>query len=631
MAWGVLLLMNGAALGLGAALLKALRILPALGPWERFPWAFALGFGALGWLGFMLGTAGLYAPIPLWLLALLPLPGLLWLGGPGPLPRFGALGWVLLAGLGVIAGIDWVETLAPPTDGDSLAYHFALPRQYLAAGLLEFTPRAVDGAAAKLVQMTYVPALGLGGERGLLLWVMTSGWWTGALLFALLRRHVGLNPALAVTAVYLTVPAVVYGGGSGQVEVRNALFVLVGAYATGLALVTGLRRYALLAGLAAGFFAGGKFLGLLFVGAAGLTILFQRRWLLHGTLFGLAALAAGGQWYLWLWHHTGDPVFPILYQALGLPDGPYWSQAASDYFKIKGLSPQLHPIPSTAWGFLTYPVIATLAGHPMIESKRTGFGPFIWLLLPFVLAAVGRHARSWRESPLFGAASATLIFYGVWFFSAPTQLVRHLLPVLPPLLLVTSVLAFRWAEAGGSARMRPLVGIVVLTLGLQGAGALLFSLNPLRYALSGQTREAYVARVVAGGPMLPWLNANLGPEDRLFHGLRQLNYHLDVPYFFAHAAFQKVIEVRVGEWNPARFWRQSQGAGVSHFLIPESAGGGGAGQPELAADLAARGCVRVQKRFEDVPFFQSRTLQSLDRKTETMLLWRATPGTCGYR
>ena len=91
-----------------------------------------------------------------------------------PSERADGVFWALLAMLAFVLACDLCEGLAPPADADSLAYHFALPKQFLSAGHLQFVPRAVDGAVPLLPQMTYLVALGLGGERAMTLWTMVS-------------------------------------------------------------------------------------------------------------------------------------------------------------------------------------------------------------------------------------------------------------------------------------------------------------------------------------------------------------------------------------------------------------------------------------------------------------------------
>lgn len=155
---GVVFLQALCCLGLGAAILRLFRITDALGPGERLTWAFAVGFGGLGWLLFFLGVAGRFSAGPLLILLVTGACGSVLLrGSAAPSNRadspssFGAADYVLMAGMAIAVGFNLLEGLAPPADADTLAYHFALPKQFLQAGTLEFVPRAVDGAVPLLV------------------------------------------------------------------------------------------------------------------------------------------------------------------------------------------------------------------------------------------------------------------------------------------------------------------------------------------------------------------------------------------------------------------------------------------------------------------------------------------------
>jgi len=153
----------------------------------------------------------------------------------------------------LVLGYDFLEALALPTDGDSLAYHFSLAKSFLNKGELYPLYQAIEGTIPLLQQMTYMADLGTGGELTMTLWAMASGWAASAMLFVIARRFLNLNWSLALTLVSLTTPAVIYGAGSGQNEVRNASFVLVAALAVVEARRTDLLRYAALAGIAAFF------------------------------------------------------------------------------------------------------------------------------------------------------------------------------------------------------------------------------------------------------------------------------------------------------------------------------------------------------------------------------------------
>ena len=95
----------------------------------------------------------------------------------------------LFSVLAVIAAFDLLEAIAPAADADTLAYHFALPRDFVANGEILFNARAVTGAIPLLVHMTYAAALATGGELSLNLWAAATGWAPGLLLYAVVRRH----------------------------------------------------------------------------------------------------------------------------------------------------------------------------------------------------------------------------------------------------------------------------------------------------------------------------------------------------------------------------------------------------------------------------------------------------------
>ena len=190
-----------ACVGAGAGALRLLGVLDGLRIGERLPWSFALGIGLLGWITFFLAIFGLIAPLHLAILCVACAGGLFFLFRAGflpkDMPKLDRSGWVLCAAVAVALVFDLLEGISPPADADSLAYHFALPKQFLAAGRLEFVPRAADGAAPMLLHMTYLIALGMGGETTLTLWAMISGWMPALLVFTLSRRYLNLNWSLS--------------------------------------------------------------------------------------------------------------------------------------------------------------------------------------------------------------------------------------------------------------------------------------------------------------------------------------------------------------------------------------------------------------------------------------------------
>ncbi|MDA1091604.1 MAG: glycosyltransferase family 39 protein, partial [Proteobacteria bacterium] len=573
--------------------------------------AFAVGFGVLGWLIFPLGVSGNLSPVPLAALLIAGAVGCLLLWRPGTvltMPSLNIMGWVLLALLGGVFVFDFLEALAPPADADTLAYHFFRPKQFLEAGRINFIPQVLEGAVPLGVQMTYVPALALGGEMALTLWTMLSGWAAAALLFVLSRRHLGLNWSLAVTLIYLTTPAVLYGGGNGQVEPRIALFVLVSAWAAVRALETGRLRYAVLAGLGCGFFAAAKYTGLLFAGATGVVLLFQRRWLAYGAVFGATLIAAGFQWYTWNGMHTGDPVFPMLFQWLGRDDLAFWNKAHDLIFK-GAYFPAENPLSHSFLSFFLFPFKATLDFASVMDAGRVGFGPYGLLVLPFAALGFWRYRDRARRSPLLIYASLAFLFYVLWFFFGGSQRIRHLLPVLPLFLICVTVAAERFTA--GKTHRGPLIASVMAVVILQMAVQGIFALNYFKFQIKGESRQAFLTRNVDAFPPVPWINANLKKSDRVLISFRQIQYYLNVPVFYASPLAQSTVELLPKKTSAQKLYRQLRSQGVTHMLLTPRSGKTGKSYPLPYEPLYQTGCLEMLRHFEGNAI-GSRTLPTMN-------------------
>ncbi len=563
-------------LGFGALTLRACGVLSRLSPFERLTWSFAIGFGVTGWLVFFLGWSGCLSQ---W-----PLGGLLVIGcaclaallsGPKPLqwPALTRLDWLGIALIAVVFLFDLTEALSPPADADSLAYHFATPKRLLQIGALDFVPRAVDGAAPLLVQMTYVPALGLGGEKALMLWTMLSGWGAGALIFTTARRFVSRGWAMLIALLVLTTPAVIYGGGTGQVEVRATLFVLVAALCVAEAAKTSLARYALIAGLMAGFYAGTKYLGLLFVVSAGVVLLLSAfssgRAVRHAAVFSVGAILAGFQWYFWNWLHSGDPIFPFLVGRLGIGDVSLWPADYQKWFE-SGFFDVERAVPSSVWWLFAYPVKATFAGAPEFESARTGLGPFLALVAPLALLGAYQVRQRLLTSPLVILMAIGILFYVLWFLTGSSQRIRHLVPIYALIVIPMATAAVRYSSEHGLKTL--LSTIVGVTLVIQLAGHAVYSANYTRYVLGAETREAFLHRNITAFDLVDWVNRNLDQADQLFTTQRQLIYFLAVPVLYGHQYLDARVDLRA-EAAPDRLLAQLRKQAVTHVMLAHGMAG----------------------------------------------------------
>ncbi len=608
-----------ACLGLGAAVLHMSRLLNLIEPIERVTWSFALGVGLLGWLLFVVGVFGGFHAAVLWPLLVLSASGIAVLRPHTlymPSRPLGIVESAILAALAVSFAFDVLEAVSPPADADSMAYHFALPRQFIAAGALEFVPRAIDGAIPLLLHMTYVPALAFGGEIGLTLWTMLLSWMGVALSYSLARRVLDRTWSLWVALLLATTPAIVYGGGSGQIEPKLILFAVLAALTLAEAIRSDDLRFSLICGLAVGFFAASKYTGLLFALACGLSLVLlsmhrRGRWFRHGAVLTAATAIAGGEWYLWNWINTGDPVFPLLFGTIAYRDPTIWDVAHQIGLSVYQAIGE-REVPVNLLWLISYPFVAILDGYPTFESGRTGIGPFCLLILPIALYGAWRGRRHIAASPLLALVSVAVLFYVMWFGSGFSQRIRHLLPIYPIVLVGLIATARRWSdERDGRV---PLVAAAGLSIAIQIAGQTIFTRNFAEHVFSGESRDEFLRRNIAGYDAVLWINQHLGQQDRVLVSFRNLIYLFDVPVYYAHPVLDGRIDIRSDAVDPQRYLADLRRQGITHLLAtlpssPSDASGAHQWQA-LTPD-----CLKSVRTF-DVESFQSRTLPTYIRNQE---------------
>ena len=552
---------------------------------EKVGVAFALGIGTIGWILFWPGVYGWLSQGLLWTILVPGWIGVLFRGKllikgkvesfnlvrgklliKGKVESFNYVTSLLVALILVSCFFDFIEALSPPTDADSLAYHFALPKQFLDNGQIAFAPIAVQGAIPLMMHLTYLINLGLGGELGLTMWCFVTQLMTCLALYGVGRRWLSRNLSLTLMLVFMTTPAVIYGGGTGQLEVRTALFMLIGAVAASDSVKQRHLGLVVLAGLMAGFFMGSKYLGLFAgIGLFSVVIL-QRNWFRPAMIFTVATLISGAQWYGWTWWHSGTPVFPIEFPFIGSIESVYWNEDLGYYFNE--LFKECLPV--NVKGVFIYPLISTFGFTECSGHLRTGLGLFVWLLFPGIILGLWRriYKKRYFESPLVLVVIPGVLYYLLWFFIPTDQSVRHLLPIYP-LALLAAVVAVRYGLNGANSLFFVSAGAIFsITIGLFAHAVVAWNYG--QFFVSQETRSEFLERNVGDYQVVEWINSNLSREDRVANTLRHLNYFLDVPYLFTNSVGQAQLEIHPMT-NFHKFREQIRKENIS-YIIRESSG-----------------------------------------------------------
>lgn len=496
----------GAAAGWGAW--PALALCP---PQDRrvrqFILATALGAGVLSLLVMALGAAGiLNKPVAVGLLIAGGAPGLARLylrqskSSPGRFvpdsdipaaeapPRTSRVALLAaIAGGALLAiplGVMFSGACLPPSvlwrgeagGYDALEYHLQVPREWFENGRITFLPHNVYASFPQQMEMQYLLLMHLFGnpQAAAISCQLLHALYGVLFLLALFawcdKPWAGI---LAVVAAG-TVPWVAYVGCLAYVENGLLFFAavaggLLSAASRGAAADW---RTCLTAGLCAGFAAGCKYQGLVFVVAAlALAFLIVQRCPMKARfgrigLFGAGALLAFGPWLIRNAVFTGNPVYPFAYEVFG---GRDWSPEQAEQWQ-RGHS--VVPRFDSLVGRLQLAGAELIGWNSTTSAASFGDGPqfgFGILLASLIAAATVRN----RPATLHVIWSAAILAGWFGFTHMPG---RFAMPLIVPLCFLIAGL-FEHREARGPGSIVRLCGGTAVLAGALLMSALTFRLH----------------------------------------------------------------------------------------------------------------------------------------------------------
>ncbi len=511
------ILFSGLAGGLGQRILRAEGI-PTL---ERAALHYALGAGLISliWLG--LGVLGLYRfPLgaPLLILGCIVLRKEIsgWYKSLGLIVNAYKESDRLEKFLAVLAAVlvlnQLVIALAPPIKWDALAYHLQLPRQYLAAGKLIFTPENPYWGHPQIVEMLNTFAMSFHRAQT----AAALNWGAGVVfllgLFGLtntqlarLRMQRYLEPGFTApagttnprpaAAGWMAVTAVLAGTtfryllGWSYTDLFSALFGLAALITFFAWLDEQNPTWFLWTGLFCGFALGTKWTaGLLPAGLFLAALLFRKQgqlslktWFLAG---GIAFLAIT-PWLVKNGIATGNPLYPYLW-------GTPWIDAA------RLASANQPPETIDWWQHLLVPFMTTWAGVDSMQGFGADLGP---LLLLFAVPGFWLYRRCQKVQVLL----ILLILAGISLAAASLRF-GHLIQTrlyyaLLPAMALPCGWGWEWIQKQvlqGVRMRRILSAVVLLVMGLifWQDSSWMAQLAPGRLILGAVTEQQYLENIL---------------------------------------------------------------------------------------------------------------------------------------
>jgi len=416
----------------------------------------------------------------------------------------------------ILLGAALMMMLTPSFGTDSLSYHLAAPKSYLAHGGFYFIPGNLFSNYPLAGEMLFLVGLVLKGD------VLAKGihfamaLLTLAAMWTFIRRHLPDRypsrsmPRILPLLFFLSIPSVWLTSALAYTDLILAAysFLALAAFITWSSQkqTVWLTLCAVMTGLAVGSKYGGLFLP--FLGCLAVLAADYRnrtgasRALVHLGIFLAVAVSVGAPFYVKNWTLTGNPFYPFFY---GLFGGKGWTadQARQYDLFLQNLG--------MGRGWLDYLWLPwNISFHARMHSPRFDgvMGPVFILILPFLGWA---RKIPWAVKVLLVYAAFTFMF---WAVSA--QQIRYLIPVFPPLAVAAGY-------AIGCFRSRkPLFALLVVlaTAGVCVNGysiaAEFIKIKPYRYILGQEDREAFLSRILPAYPMFHYINTQLPADAKIF-------------------------------------------------------------------------------------------------------------------
>jgi hypothetical protein len=531
-----------------------------------FALATAAAIGAAIWslIFFLLGLTGLYYP---WIaIAAVVVGTILFMIRFGPVKGFdrefkfwrGLSGaeWSIVVLIAFVLAISLIGALAPPVAKDTLLYHFALPKTYVAQHGLSF----VEGNIASYIpmgnEMHGVWAMLLGGLFNSRAAEAAAGA-VNFLFFPILllaiygwMRELGLDRKWSLLAVLIvaSVPSAFHVASSAYIDLGLALYTTLAIAALGRWWREQKRSDLILITIYLGAALSIKLTAVFIFAAFALIILLRARndkeaagkIIIGGVAALVVAAAIASPWYLRTWRATGSPVFPF-YMSIWKGEAANWDVERSNLFQ--GMNAQYGGDDKGVFDYVFAPVKLSVTAQPEIATNFDGVLGVAFLIgLPLLIWGLWKFELPIEVKIGAGVAGVMFLF---WLFSS--QQLRYLLPILPVLAIgiVASAEAIS-QKIGGVRSILPVSLAAASVAGVLVSCAWFLQTAPLRVVLGGESRDEYLTRNLDYYPYYEWLNTQSTSDAKVWLiNMRRDTYNLDRPvisdYLFEDWTLRKMV------------------------------------------------------------------------------------------
>ncbi|HQZ96451.1 MAG TPA: glycosyltransferase family 39 protein [Pyrinomonadaceae bacterium] len=491
--------------------------------------------------------------------------------------------------------LAFVAALAPPIAKDTLLYHFAVPKAFIAQGSNAFIDGNIASYLALGTEMHAVWAMLLGNFVSTRAGEAAAGA-TTFLFFPLLlgavfgwarELSVSRSWSLVATLMVAAIPTAFHVASSGYIDLALALYITLACYSLTRWWKTLSTSSMVLVGLFLGGALAVKLTAVFVFAAFALVVLLRARDAKNPVAIapgsdpegvatasassgkivalGFGALVLAGAiaspWYLRNWAATGSPVFPF-YMSVWKGTANGWDVERSNLFQ--GMNSQYGGADINKTNYLMSPFRVSLAAQPENPELYDGvLGAAFLIGLPLLIWAFWKKKLADEFAIAAGVAAIVYLF---WLFSSPQ--LRYLLPIAP-LLAVAIVGAIESVlEDAGSRAAAKYSLLAASVVAIFTSAAWFCQKAPLRVVLGGETRDQYLTRNLDYYPYYQTINSEADADAKVWLiNMRRDTYYIDRPvvsdYLFEDWTLRKMVwESR----NTAELKAKAAAMGVKYIL-----------------------------------------------------------------
>jgi 4-amino-4-deoxy-L-arabinose transferase-like glycosyltransferase len=506
--------------------------------------------------------------------------------------------WGMIAAIVAFGAVALIGDFCPPTlflngpksdtlpglgytEWDSLSYHLADPKLFLAAHRIYYIPWEHHSNFAFTAEMWYTLGLMAGSVPLAKLFHLTCAIGASLAIYAIGARHLGSKVGALAAALFASLPLVFWEAGTAYVDLAATFFVTL----TLMALVNGIAekdtRWIGLAALMMGLTLSAKATAVATLVLFAIAVWIWRnkslgenlgKSLLGAVKWGLAAIAVGAPWFLKSIAYTGNPIFPFYYKIFG---GKYWSaenaaayDAANSHF---GMGRQALDLLLTPFNLTMYPVPGHSPLTYLFLTKGMGDKPFndfqseLIALSPLLLAVLFIPAFRKGQTPFLIKALSAFAAISLVFWFATTQYLRYLLPLVPVLCLIAAWVVVQMREER-TITGRALTAMTVLSFAFSAFVGVRLASAQAPVAFGQVSKDDYITAGFAPYPAMQYINTQLPANAKVVFYGNPFGYYSEKPYLWGEAGHSTYIPYSTFQSKDDLLrWYESQG--ITHVLV----------------------------------------------------------------